>query len=109
MSNRRKTVASANVTAAGAYVNSDGFGTIAHPSAGRYDLPGTTEDFMPGGAPATYERVIYTQSVIAADSLPKVMTLLAITPGIVSVLITDLAGAPVDCAFTVGVDLVWPQ
>lgn len=108
MSNRRKTVSSAHVSAAGAYINVDGFGTLAHPSTGRYDLPGTTADFKPGGAPATFDRVIFTQSVIAADSLPKVMTLLAITPGIVSVLITDLAGAPVDCEFTVGVDLVWP-
>lgn len=109
MSKRRKMIASANVNGTTAtYINVVGFGTITKVGPGRYDLPGDTALFMPGGPAPSFDRVVFFTSVTALDSLPKVLTLLPVTPGVVSVLITQLDGTPVDAIFSVGVERTWP-
>lgn len=102
MSRRRKVLAQANVNPDGTYNNFYGFGPAVHVGVGRYDLPGDLTNQPELASP----RVYTTTGVVSPDgATPVALTLLAITPGTTSVLITDLAGTPIDAPFNVAVQL----
>lgn len=102
MSRRRKSIAQANVNTDGTYNNFYGFGPAVHVGPGRYDLPGDLVNQPELASP----RVYTTTGVVSPDGMtPVVLTLLAITPGTTSVLITALDGTPTDAPFSVDVKL----